>query len=139
MIIGAQLFTLRDYCKTLEDFSETLKKVADIGYTTVQVSGTCAYEAQWLRDQLKAAGLTCGITHYNYNRIINETEAVIEEHKTFGCRYIGVGSCPAVRQATTSSAQKHRFPHRKSTMQVCSSCITTTLLNMKTSAKTADR
>ncbi|MBQ4354848.1 MAG: sugar phosphate isomerase/epimerase [Clostridia bacterium] len=94
MIIGAQLFTLRDYCKTLEDFSETLKKVADIGYTTVQVSGTCAYEAQWLRDQLKAAGLTCGITHYNYNRIINETEAVIEEHKTFGCRYIGVGSMP---------------------------------------------
>ena len=53
MIIGAQLYTLRDYCKNLDDFSETLKKVADIGYTSVQVSGTCAYEAEWLRDELK--------------------------------------------------------------------------------------
>ena len=37
MKIGAQLFTVHDITKTLEDFSETLKKVADIGYTSVQV------------------------------------------------------------------------------------------------------
>ncbi len=94
MIIGAQLYTVRDFCKNLDDFSETLKRIADIGYTTVQVSGTCAYEAQWLADQLKANGLTCGITHFNYDRIINDTDAVIAEHKTFGCNYIGVGSMP---------------------------------------------
>ena len=41
MKIGAQLFTVRDFTKTLDDFAETLKKIADIGYTTVQVSGTC--------------------------------------------------------------------------------------------------
>ena len=40
MDIGAQLFTVRDYCKNLDDFAETLQKVADIGYSTVQVSGT---------------------------------------------------------------------------------------------------
>ena len=27
MTLGAQLFTLRDYCKNLNDFAETLKKV----------------------------------------------------------------------------------------------------------------
>ena len=94
MKIGAQLYTLRDYCKTLDDFSETLKKVADIGYTTVQVSGTCAYEADWLADQLKSAGLTCGITHFSYDRILNDTEKTIADHKTFGCKYIGIGSNP---------------------------------------------
>jgi len=94
MKIGAQLYTLRDYCKTLEDFSETLKKVADIGYSTVQVSGTCAYEADWLAKQLKSAGLHCGVTHYNYDRIVNETEKVIDEHKTFGCHCIGIGGMP---------------------------------------------
>ena len=94
MKIGAQLYTLRDYCKTLEDFSETLKKVADIGYTTVQVSGTCAYEADWLAEQLKNTGLTCGITHFSYDRILNDTEKTIADHKTFGCKYIGVGSMP---------------------------------------------
>ena len=94
MIIGAQLYTLRDFCRNLDDFSETLKKVADIGYTSVQVSGTCPYEAEWLRDELKKNGLTCGITHFDFNRVLNDTDKVIEEHKTFGCRYIGLGSMP---------------------------------------------
>lgn len=31
MEIGAQLFTIRDYCKNLADFEESLKKIADIG------------------------------------------------------------------------------------------------------------
>ena len=94
MIIGAQLYTLRDFCRNTDDFSETLKKVADIGYTTVQVSGTCPYEAEWLRDELKKNGLSCGITHFDFNRVLNDTDKVIEEHKTFGCRYIGLGSMP---------------------------------------------
>lgn len=47
MKIGAQFFTLRDFCKTKEDFSESLKKVADMGYSTVQISGTCEYEPEY--------------------------------------------------------------------------------------------
>ena len=43
MKLGAQLYTVRDFTKTTDDFAETLKKVADIGYRTVQVSGTCAF------------------------------------------------------------------------------------------------
>lgn len=35
MQIGAQFYTLRDQCKTLEAFAESLKRVADIGYRTV--------------------------------------------------------------------------------------------------------
>ena len=91
MKIGVQLYTLRDYCKNLDSFAETLKKVADIGYTTVQVSGTCAYEGEWLNNALKAAGLTCTLTHYKYDKIINETEHTIQEHSAFGCDYIGIG------------------------------------------------
>jgi len=91
MKIGVQLYTLRDYCANLDDFAETLKKVADMGYTTVQVSGTCAYEAGWLADALKAAGLTCGITHYDYDKIVNDTENTIAAHSTFGCDCIGIG------------------------------------------------
>lgn len=94
MKIGAQFYTIRDFCTTLEDFAQSLKKVADIGYTTVQISGTCAYPPDWLAEQLKSNGLTCGITHYNYDRVMHETEKVVEEHKTFGCRYIGIGSLP---------------------------------------------
>ena len=49
MEIGAQFFTLREFCQTLEGFAEALARVADIGYRTVQVSGTCAFEADRLR------------------------------------------------------------------------------------------
>ena len=38
-------------CKNTADFAETLKKAADIGFKTVQVSGN-SYEPQWLKEQL---------------------------------------------------------------------------------------
>lgn len=41
MEIGIQFYTLRDYCKNLDDFAESLKKVADIGYKNVQISAVC--------------------------------------------------------------------------------------------------
>ena len=53
MEIGAQFFTLREQCKTLDGLALALKQVADIGYRTVQISGTCPYEPAWLDEQLK--------------------------------------------------------------------------------------
>ena len=94
MKIGAQLYTVRDNCKTLPEFSETLKRVADIGYTEVQVSGVCDFEPEWLKDELKRNGLVCAVTHTNPQKIKNETQAVIEAHRIFNCRYIGIGCAP---------------------------------------------
>ena len=96
MKIGAQLYTVRQACTTLEGLSESLKKVADIGYTSVQLSGVCAYEADWMDAQLKACGLSADITHFDYNRIINDTAATIAFHDRMGCRYIGIGSLPGI-------------------------------------------
>ncbi len=94
MQIGAQLYTVHEHTKTLEDFASTLKKVADIGYKSVQVSGTCAYEPEWLRDELAKNDLKCVITHINPARIVNETEEVVRQHAIFGCKHIGIGGMP---------------------------------------------
>lgn len=94
MIIGAQLYTVREQCKTPEALAETLARVAEIGYTSVQLSGICAYEPDWMADQLKKNGLTADITHFDYGRIINDTENTIRFHDTIGCKYIGIGSNP---------------------------------------------
>ena len=91
MKIGAQFYTIREHCKTLEDFAESLKKVADIGYTTVQISGTCPYDAQWLKEQLDKNDLKCVITHTPAARLQNETVAVCDEHKIFGAGCVGLG------------------------------------------------
>ena len=91
MRIGAQLYTARDACKTLEDFAETLRRVADIGYKTVQVSGTCAYEAEWLKAELSKNGLQCPLTHISPAELTGNLEKVIRDHEVFDCKYIGLG------------------------------------------------
>ncbi len=94
MKIGAQLYTVREHCKTLEDFAETLKKIADIGYTSVQVSGVCDYDAEWLNAELLKNGLVCAITHYSPDAILKDPRGTVEAHKIFGCKYIGIGYMP---------------------------------------------
>lgn len=68
MEIGAQFFTLRDFCKDTESFSETLKRVAEIGYKTVQISGTCEFEPKLLKEELKKTVLNaCLRIHLRIN------------------------------------------------------------------------
>lgn len=94
MELGAQLYTLRNHCKTLSDFAETLKRVADMGYKTVQVSGTCAFDAGWLKAELEKNGLRCVLTHTPMDKIRDKTAQVMEDHMTFGCNYVGIGCAP---------------------------------------------
>ena len=91
MQIGAQFYTVRNQCQTLDDFALTLRKVADIGYKTVQISGTCPYEAEWLREQLDRNGLQCVLTHIPVPRLVGETQQVVADHHVFGCEHIGLG------------------------------------------------
>ena len=94
MILGAQLYTVRDFTKDLDSFADTLKRVADIGYTTVQISGTCDFEADWVAEQLRKNDLKCVLTHTKSDRILGDTKKVCDDHKTFGCRNIGLGMIP---------------------------------------------
>ena len=94
MEIGAQFYTLRDHCTSLDDFALSLKKVAEIGYKVVQISGVCPYEPEWLDEQLKKNGLRCVLTHFDAQKIKDTPEAVVDFHNTFGCKCIGLGSMP---------------------------------------------
>ncbi len=94
MQIGAQFYTLRDYCKDLNSFSESLKRVADIGYKTVQISGTCEYDADWLKAELDKNGLKCVLTHIPADKLKGDIARVIRDHEIFGCDYIGLGYFP---------------------------------------------
>ncbi len=94
MRLGAQFYTLRNFCKTLEGLEESMKKVADMGYTSIQLSGVCAYEGEWAMEKAKENGLTIDITHYNYNSICHDTENTIKTHAAMNCKCIGIGSSP---------------------------------------------
>ena len=96
MKLGAQLYTVRNYTQTLPGFTETLKKCAEIGYTAVQVSATCAFEPEWLAAELAKNGLTCPVTHSNPDLIASDPSRVAAEHKQFGCDIIGIGAAPGI-------------------------------------------
>ena len=92
MQIGAQFYTIRDFCKTPDDLSESLKKIADIGYTTVQLSGTCPYDPNWMAQELSKNGLRCVITHTAPQKLTEELEQMCADHDILDCRYVGLGS-----------------------------------------------
>ena len=94
MILGAQLFTLREYTQTEKDLDFSLGKVAEMGYTTVQISAIGPIPAEKVREVCDRHGLKIVLTHTDPNRILNDTEAVIREHDVMGCDYIGIGMMP---------------------------------------------
>lgn len=94
MQIGAQLYTVREFTQTPEDIAQTLKKIADIGYKTIQVSAFGPIEPERLDEIAKTNGLSIIVTHTNPDRILNDTKNVINEHKIFNCPHIGIGGMP---------------------------------------------
>ncbi len=92
--LAAQLFTLREFLKTPDDVKETLKKVKTIGYDAVQVSGVGPIDPALLKTYADEAGLKICATHISADRLRNDLENVIKEHKLWGCEYVGLGSLP---------------------------------------------
>ncbi len=92
--IAAQLYTLRDFMKTPDAIFETLKRVKQMGYNAVQVSGIGPIEPLLLKKMAEETGLEICATHTSYDRLKNDIDAVIEEHKLWNCEYIGLGGLP---------------------------------------------
>jgi sugar phosphate isomerase/epimerase len=91
MKLAAQLYTVRDYTKNEAGIYETLKKVKEIGYNAIQISAFGEYRTEWLVEKLRELNLKVCATHTPLERIINDTDTVIEEHKALGCNLIGLG------------------------------------------------
>ena len=94
MKLGAQFFTLRERNKTPEGLYNSFKEVKKIGYQVVQMSAICQIEAERLKSFSDEFELPITCTHSAFDRIVNDTDALIKEHITYGCPVIGIGSMP---------------------------------------------
>lgn len=95
MKTGAQLYTVRAYTQNEKDFAETMERIARMGYTTVQLSAIGKdLKPERVREICDRAGLAIVLTHSDPDRILYDTQRLIEEHDVLGCRYIGLGSMP---------------------------------------------
>lgn len=91
--IGAQYYTLRDFCKTVDDFKRTCEKVSAMGYKIIQVSGT-PLEAADMRPVIDEYGLQVVVTHKGYEDYVKRPEYIVDYNKTLGCELCGIGSMP---------------------------------------------
>lgn len=83
------LYTLRDFLKTQEEVDATFKKVAEIGYQAIQVSGMAkdVMSAEAIAATAAKYDLTICATHEPGVDILEDTDAVIKRLKTLGTKY----------------------------------------------------
>jgi len=104
--IGAQYYTVRDYIKTIEDFDTTCKKISNIGYKIIQISGT-SLDATEMREVLDKYGMSVVTTHRNFEDFVENLDKIIEYNKTLGVDLCGIGAMP--RDTWKSSADVSDF------------------------------
>ena len=106
--LAVQLFTLRDFTLTADDFAKTLKRVADIGYPAVQLSavGCMGGESPTVspevaKTMLDDSNLRCIATHRAWDSLRNHLDEEIAYHKTLDCDYCAIGTIPKDTYAPT--------------------------------------
>ena len=92
--IAAQMYTLREFTQTTEDLRSTFQKVSAMGYKAIQISGIGPIDPQLVKEYADEAGLVICATHVPWNRLVNDLEALVAEHKLWNCKYIGLGGLP---------------------------------------------
>lgn len=112
--LAVQMYTVRDFTTTGKDFSETLQKIARMGYTGVQISAAKAIDsgelsAKTVRQMLDDNGLVCAATHRPWQALSEQTETEIEFHQTLGCDFTAIGSLPGLFSGAIAAEGYRRF------------------------------
>ena len=82
MKVGLNLYSIRNYLDTEENFLFAANELKKMGYSYIQYSGG-AFDADMIKRVSEASGLPVVLTHVPMDRIINDTEALMEEHTIF--------------------------------------------------------
>lgn len=94
MKIGAQLYTVRQFTQTEADFDKTINRIANMGYTCVQISGIGDIPVDKVKSICDNYKIEIILSHTNPNRLLNDIDNVIREHKIMNANYIGIGGLP---------------------------------------------
>jgi sugar phosphate isomerase/epimerase len=90
--IGMHLYTMRE--PLAEDYPGVLKRLAEIGYRTVGVSGRFGHSAEKIRAFADDAGLEIVLEHVGYNRLADDFEGALADVRTLGGQWVVVPSLP---------------------------------------------
>jgi len=105
--VAAQLYTLRNQCKTESDIAQSLEKVAQIGYQSVQVSGLGPIAEAKLLQICKDNGLSICATHESLQALLDTPEQIMERLQKLECKHTALGSPGGVDLGSTDGVANY--------------------------------
>lgn len=84
--VAVQLYTLRNHLKTPADMAKTLKRVRELGYRSVQVSGVGEIDPAEFARMCAGEGLSVCATHESGQMILETPEKVVEKLTALGTK-----------------------------------------------------
>ncbi|MBR0509405.1 MAG: sugar phosphate isomerase/epimerase [Clostridia bacterium] len=118
-VMGIQLYTLRDFIQTAEDFDNTLARLAGMGVTDVQISAIGDIPAETQKEILDKHGIKVCVTHKSFDRMKNDLPALLAEHKVIGCDALGLGAAPGDCRDTYAAVK----PFAESLEKIGAACV----------------
>jgi sugar phosphate isomerase/epimerase len=85
--IALQLYTIRAHTKDSASFASSMRRVRELGYGAVQISGTGPIPASELKSVCDGEGLVICATHEPGKTIVEEPQAVVDRLGVLGCRH----------------------------------------------------
>lgn len=86
--VAVQVYSIREDAE--KDFIGTMKRVKMMGYDGVELAGLYGHTPEEIRDSLTESGLLAISAHVPYQELTEDTETVIDNYVTIGCKYIAV-------------------------------------------------
>lgn len=83
--LAAQLYTVREFCKTGADLAATAARIREIGYTAVQISGIGPIADDEVVRIMAGEGLRICATHEPSQSILETPEQALERVQRLGC------------------------------------------------------
>jgi len=92
--VGMQLYTLRNRIQGDPGLAGTFKRVSDIGYRNVQVSGIGPQDPKEVKRIADDCNLKIAATHTGSNELDEDFAAVVKKHQLWDCDQVCVPGIP---------------------------------------------
>lgn len=92
--IGLQMYTMRDHVGTLEEYKNTVTRVAEIGYKVLQMTRPSFMSLSENTAFLKSLGLCADSVFKPWDKVIPEIEDAAREAEGYGCDVLRTNSIP---------------------------------------------
>jgi len=107
---GVQAFTIRDFLGSPKECRESYKKIARMGYDSVQCWPTGGMTAKETQEMLTELGLINCSSGGSFEDMLKDSAAIsqaVENAKIFNTKYIGVGTLPEEYRYTKDGFKRY--------------------------------